>query len=152
MPSVGGQHVAIRRACRAGTDAADRDTRQAAHCGQLKLHRADLIGLPGLVAGAAGRVALHCPGQADAERLFRELQRSPARRMPQRDDVHVTAPCTVRGGCLAGRLQKRQATLETGRENPRRESRANLSGGMPPDRLASPQPNIMKEPYSTSDW
>jgi len=35
------------------------------------------------------------------------LQRSLARRMPQRDPVHVTAACPVRVGCLAARLQPR---------------------------------------------
>ena len=39
-----------------------------------------------------------------------------------------------------------------GGKTPRRESRANLSGRMPPDRLPLPKPTIMKEPDSTSDW
>lgn len=41
-------------------------------------HRADLDGHPALVAGARCRLALHRAGQATAEWLQRELQRSAA--------------------------------------------------------------------------
>ena len=50
-------------------------------------------------------------------------QRSLTRPMPQRDAVHIAAACPLPARCLAARLQPRQATLETGRENTHRESR-----------------------------
>ena len=110
-----------------------------------------LVGHPALVAGAAGRVALHRAGQADAERLRGKLQWPPARRMPPRHAVHLAGPRPDRACRLAARLQQRQATLETGREAPPPRSPANVSGGMPPDTLPSHQTSIMKERDSTSE-
>ena len=54
-----------------------------------------------------GRMALHHAGQADPERLRRELQRPPARRMPQRDPVHVAGAGPRPAERLATRLQHR---------------------------------------------
>src|SRR3546814_3326000 len=48
---------------------------------------------PRLVQGSRGGVALYRPGQADAEWLRRELQRSDARRAAQRDPVPELGPC-----------------------------------------------------------
>lgn len=143
MVEAGGGHVAIGCAVRAGADAADRRARQAAYSSQ---RQCGLVGHPVLVAGAARRVALHRPGQADAERLCRGLQRALARRMPQRDAVHVAAAPPVRARCLAARLQPRQAAPTPA------EKAGEPVWGTPPDRLPSPQPTIMKEPGSTSDW
>lgn len=42
---------------------------RAAHGGQRQWRRADLVGLPVLVAVATGRVALHRAGRADAVQL-----------------------------------------------------------------------------------
>ncbi|GIX20958.1 MAG: hypothetical protein KatS3mg120_2634 [Erythrobacter sp.] len=69
-----------------------------------------------------------------------KLQRSPARRMPQRDPVHLAGPCPVRPRRLAARLQYGQATLQAGREDPRRHRRPTC------------QTHIMKKRDSTSDW
>lgn len=56
-----------------------------------------------------GRLAIHRPRQAGAERLHRELQWPPARRGPERDVVHLAAPgpCSAQG--MAARLQHRAA-------------------------------------------
>ncbi|GIX18696.1 MAG: hypothetical protein KatS3mg120_0372 [Erythrobacter sp.] len=69
-----------------------------------------------------------------------KLQRSPARRMPQRDPVHLAGPCPVRPRRLAARLQYGQATLQAGREDPRRHRRPTC------------QTHIMKKRDSASDW
>ncbi len=63
-----------------------------------------------------------------------KLQRSPARRMPQRDPVHLAGPCPVRPRRLAVRLQYGQATLKTGREDPRRHRRPTCLGACPQTR------------------
>jgi hypothetical protein len=42
-----------------------------------------------LVAGASGRVALHCARQTDSECVCRELQRPPPRRVVERDAVQT---------------------------------------------------------------
>ena len=57
------------------------------HDRQRQRHRADLKRHPGVAAGARRRMALHRAGQTDAEWLRRELQRPPARRVPQRAPV-----------------------------------------------------------------
>jgi transposase len=54
-------------------------------------HRADLDRNPGLVGSAKGRLAQHRPGQAGAERLYRELQWPAMRRAAQRKLVPLTA-------------------------------------------------------------
>ena len=71
---------------------------------------------------------------APAERLRRELQRPPAGRMPQRDAVHLAGPCPDRADCLAARLQHGQTTLETRRQDPRRDRRPTCLGACPQTR------------------
>src|SRR4029079_6679095 len=61
----------------------------------------------------AGRVALHPARQAAAECLRRELHRSPARRMLERDRILVAVRSTRPAGGLAGRLQSSTAPLRT---------------------------------------
>ena len=56
--------------------------------------------------------------------------------------------CSMPGGTITTTCGHTQNWA--GRPPPR--SPANVSGGMPPDTLPSPQPTIMKEPDSTSDW
>ena len=68
------------------------------------------------------------------QRLRRELQRPPARRMPQRDAVHLAGPRAVCAGRLATRLQHSQTTLETGWEDPRRDRRRTCLGACPKTR------------------
>lgn len=51
--------------------------------------------------GRRGRLALHRPRQAGKERLHRELQWAPARRLPERDAVHLSradAAASLGGG------------------------------------------------------
>ncbi len=57
------------------------------------------------------RLALHRPGQADAERLLRELQRPHARRAPERDAVPGSSPCPREARELGRRLQHQAAPL-----------------------------------------
>ena len=58
------------------------------------------------------RVAWHyIAGQTHAERLHRELQWPAARRIVERDAVHVTGAGPRRAWMLAGRLQRRTTTL-----------------------------------------
>ena len=57
-------------------------------------------------------LALHRPGQAPAERLQRELQRSAAGRAAERDALPLAAPCPRRAGDLAARLQRRATALQ----------------------------------------
>src|SRR3954469_296676 len=51
--------------------------------------------------GEPGWLALHCTGQATAERVCRKLHRSAARRVPERDAVHLAAPGPCRAGGVA---------------------------------------------------
>lgn len=72
--------------------------------------------MPGLaVEGAGGRSAGRGRGGGClyAEQLRRAFQRSPARRIPQRDAGPVAGPCPFRVRCLAARLHPRQAAFET---------------------------------------
>jgi putative transposase len=75
---------------------------------------------------------------------------APARRMPQKDAVHVIGPCPVRARCLAARYNHVRPHSKLGGRTP-----AEIAGqrlwGHAPDTLPSPQPTIMKEPDSTSD-
>ena len=77
------------------------------------------------------RVEWHYIAPGSRERLRRELQWPSARRVPQRDAVHLDAPCPVRAGRLAARLQQCQAALEAGRAHPRRDRRPTGSGACP---------------------
>ena len=63
-----------------------------------------------LVAGAAGRMALHRARQTAAECLSGILHWTLARRMPERDFVHITRPCPRCSGRLERRLQARIRT------------------------------------------
>jgi putative transposase len=58
-----------------------------------------------------GGMALHRAGQADAERLRREIQWALAGRVPERDAVHVPALGAPRARRLATRLQQYSAPL-----------------------------------------
>jgi transposase InsO family protein len=60
----------------------------------------------------------------------------------------MLASCSMPGGTIT--TTSGHTRNWAGEPPPRKP--ANLSGGMPPDRLPSPQPTIMKEPDSTSDW
>jgi len=103
--SIGGRRVA-----RAGRD--HRLARQAGEHRQRQRHGADLQRHPGMGRPAPGRLALHCAGQAPAERLQRELQRKAARRVLERDPVQLPAGRPGQAGDLAARLQRGAAPLE----------------------------------------
>ena len=60
----------------------------------------------------------------------------------------MPASCSMPGGTIT---TTSGLTRNWAGEPPSRKP-ANRSGGMPPDRLSSNQPTIMKEPDSTSDW
>ena len=66
------------------------------HAGQRQRRRAHLKRYPALAAGTRRWLALHRTGQAHAKRLCRELQRPPARRVPQRTSLRRPGP--KRGG------------------------------------------------------
>ena len=128
---AGGGHVAVRRPGRAGAGWRACRTRQAADGGQRQWHL-DLD--PALVAGAAHRMALHRARQAHAERLCGIVQRQAARRMSQRDAVHLAGARQINPGCLEARLQHGQAALETGWAHPRRSRRPTGLGACPQPR------------------
>lgn len=73
VSGAGGGHIATRHPRCPGTDDADRPAGEASHGRQRQWHRTDLVGDPALVAGASGRRALYRAGEADAERIRREL-------------------------------------------------------------------------------
>ena len=73
--------------------------------------RADQQRHPDLDCRQPGRLALHRPRQAGAERLHRELQWPAARRVPERDAVHLACPGARRPRGMAARLQHRAAAL-----------------------------------------
>ncbi len=85
MPGGDPRHLDLGPAGGARTDDADRAARQAGHDRLRQRHRVHLERHAGLGEGSSGRLALHRAGQADAERLLRELQRPHARRASQRD-------------------------------------------------------------------
>ena len=58
---------------------------------QRQRHRADQHGDPDLVPGQQGGLALHRAGQAAAECVRRKLHRPAARRVSERDAVHLAA-------------------------------------------------------------
>ena len=64
---------------------------------------------------SAALPALHCAGQAAAERLCRELHRASARRVPERDGIHLSAPCMCGAGGMATRLQRGAPALGAAR-------------------------------------
>jgi Integrase core domain len=84
--------VSERRACSTRARGPHRRSRPPRHVRLRQRHRADQHGDPALVAGAAGRVALHRSGQATAERLRRVLHRAAG-----------TRPCSARS-ITRGRL------------------------------------------------
>ena len=79
---------------------------------QRQRHGADQQRHPDLDGRQRRRLALHRPGQAGAERLHRELQWPPARRVPERDAVHVAEPGTGHARGVAARLQHRAAPFQ----------------------------------------
>ena len=79
---------------------------------QRQRHRADLERDPGLGGCDRRRLALHRARQTAAERLHRELQRPPARRVAERDAVQIAAARPCRPGSLAARLQRTATTFE----------------------------------------
>src|SRR3546814_17098184 len=81
-----------------------------------KGHRADHPGDPEMDSEATGQVALQRAGQAEEERLCREIQRPPAWRVPQRDAVRVARPCPLGAAALARRLQPRSEESRVGKE------------------------------------
>ena len=60
---------------------------------------------------ASDRVALHRSRQADAERLYRILQRANARRTAQREPVPRSQPGSANHRCLGHRLQHHEAAF-----------------------------------------
>ena len=82
-------------------------------------------------------MALHSSWQANPKCVRGELQRPLARRMPQRNSVHLDGSGPRGAGGLAQRLQCRSATLKTGRAHSRR-SRKTSSIGACPDRACYP--------------
>ena len=104
--SIGGRRVARE------LDAIIALARQAGEHRQRQRHGADLQRHPGMGRPAPGRLALHCAGQAPAERLQRELQRKAAGRTLERDPVQLPAGRPGQAGDLAARLQRGAAPLE----------------------------------------
>ena len=85
--------------------------RQAGDDRLRQRHRVHLERHPRLGEGSSGRMALHRAGQADAERLRRELQRPDARRASQRDPVPRSRSRPPAHRRLGRRLQHRKAAL-----------------------------------------
>ena len=83
-------------------------------------HGAHVSRHPPLAAGPARRLARHCPGQADAERLGREPHRPAARRVPQRAPVPQPPGRAGHPGALAQRRQRGPAAHEPRRARPSR--------------------------------
>ena len=81
----------------------------------------------------AGRMALHRARQAAAERLHRELQRPAARRVAERDAVHLAQPCPRGAGRLEGRLQHRPAAQRARQSAASRIRRNRSAPGMQRD-------------------
>lgn len=77
------------------------------NCRPEEGHRVHQPGDPEVGQGPGRRVALHRPRQAATERLYRELQRQPARRVPQRGDLRQPGRRAPKAGSLAIRLQQR---------------------------------------------
>jgi putative transposase len=98
--SLSGKRVARARP-------AHRRPRQAQGHRQRQRYGADQQRHPGLDRPDRRRLALHRPRQARPERLLRELQRPPARRVPERDAVHLARPGTLCARGMAARLQHR---------------------------------------------
>ena len=103
------------------------------------------IHLPGHARlGARERrgLAFHRPGQADAERLLRELQRPHARRVAQRDDVLRSQPRQSQDRRVGRRLQPPPASLGPGLSDPGRfrgqPSPQHVAGFRNPDQLRRP--------------
>jgi hypothetical protein len=69
-------------------------------------------------------VALHRARQTATKRVCGELHWALARRMPERDGVHVTAACTCGAGSMAARLQRGPTALSLGRIGARVDQRA----------------------------
>jgi hypothetical protein len=88
----------------------DRRARQAPNCCQRQ-RGADQQRHSGLGRSNQGRLALHCTEQADAERLRRKLQRSPARRVSERNPVQVSHAGPPGVGRIATRLQRCAASF-----------------------------------------
>ena len=83
-------------------------------------HRVHLDCHAALPTGSRHRLALHRAGQADAERLGRKLQRLPARRAAERDDVAEPSARPRGAGGLAERLQWRTTAHEPRRAHAER--------------------------------
>jgi hypothetical protein len=69
--------------------------------------------LSGLRVDGSGQsgLALHCPRQADPERVHRKLQRTAPRRAFERNSLLVTGSCSVCAFELAQRLQRPQTAF-----------------------------------------
>ena len=89
VPGSGSRCLAVRPQGSPRARSSDRRARQAQDDRQRQRHRADQQCDPGLDGRRQSRLALHRSGQAGAERLHRKLQWPPARRVPERDFVHV---------------------------------------------------------------
>lgn len=85
---------------------------------QRQRHRVHLLGRPGLYPGGQARLALHRPGQADPERLRRELPGADAGRMPQREPVLLDQPRPRRRRWMGRGLQYDAAPFGIGYMTP----------------------------------
>ena len=107
-----------------------------------------------LVRRRRHRVVLHCPGQADAERVRRELQRLHARRAAQRDAVFLDRSGPSDPRALGRRLQHRAAALLARLRYPggvRCRTRP-ATGGVNPARCFARAPAQQHRPVSACRW
>ena len=116
---------------------ADRPARQARRDRQRQRHRVHLRGGPCLRPDGRARLALHRAGQADPERLRRELPRPDARRVPQRASVLLDEPRPGGDRRMGRRLQHRPPAFGDRLSHPgslRRAPRPATGTGAPPPR------------------
>ena len=79
--------------------------------------RADQSAFSGLVYGAADRVSPHTAGEADAERMHRELSRTAAGRVFECKLVPELVRCAEKDRGMEKDIQRRAATQQSGISN-----------------------------------